>query len=197
MIISGFGTRTEPRIINRFRDCGTVKIGKYCSIANTVEIWNDGNHYMHWATTYPFWSRADRLGVDWFKDCFPKNEIGEPVTVDNVGQDERFSDVTIGNDVWIGDYSAIMPGVVIGDGACIGAYSVVRRDIEAYSVVRGNPAREIRKRFNVDEINMLLEMKWWDWSLHQLRLAMPLMLSPNIKGLYEFYLREIKDQKGV
>lgn len=192
MIVSGFGTRTEPPIKNKFIDCGSVLVGKYCSIAESVEIWSDGNHYVQWATTYPFWLREDRLGVGWFKDCFPKAEVGEPVDIENVGQDERFSDVVIGNDVWIGEYSAVMPGVKIGDGAVIGAYSVVRSNVEPYSIVRGNPAREVRKRFSEREIEMLLEMKWWDWSLYQLKIAMPLMLSTNIEGLYNFYLEKIK-----
>lgn len=84
-------------------------------------------------------------------------------------------DIVIGNDVWIGRESIIMPGVKIGDGAIIAAYSVVTKDVEPYSVVGGNPARFIKKRFNDELIELLLEFKWWDLPPEKLVTVLPLL----------------------
>lgn len=72
-------------------------------------------------------------------------------------------DTIIGNDVWIGENVTILPGVHIGDGAIIGANSVVAKDIEPYSIAVGNPCRVVKKRFDDETIEKLLELKWWDW----------------------------------
>ena len=70
--------------------------------------------------------------------------------------------------MWIGYDATIMPGVKIGDGAIIATKSVVTKDVAPYSIVGGNPAKEIRKRFSEEEITELLELKWWDWSLEKI-----------------------------
>ncbi|MDD3466560.1 MAG: CatB-related O-acetyltransferase, partial [Campylobacterales bacterium] len=62
----------------------------------------------------------------------------------------------------------IMPGVKIGDGAIIGANSVVTKDIEPYTIVAGNPAKQVKKRFDEHTINTLLDIKWWDWSIEKI-----------------------------
>ena len=77
-------------------------------------------------------------------------------------------DIIIGNDVWIGYRAAIMPGVTIGDGAIIGACSVVTRDVPPYSIVGGNPARIIRKRFDEQTIAQLQQLAWWDWPVDKI-----------------------------
>ena len=77
-------------------------------------------------------------------------------------------DINIGNDVWIGYNTTIMAGVTIGDGAIIATNSTVIKDVEPYSIVGGNPAKEIRKRFTEDKINQLLDIKWWDWELEKI-----------------------------
>jgi len=69
----------------------------------------------------------------------------------------------IGNDVWIGQYVTIMPGVKIGDGAIIAANSTVVKNVEPYSIVGGNPANMIKKRFDDGTIELLLKLQWWDW----------------------------------
>lgn len=127
-------------------------IGKFCMIASGVEfIMNGANHLSDAVSTYPFaifggaWAHAmdGRL--------YPTK-----------------GDTVVGNDIWIGYKAAIMPGVHIGDGAIIGSYSVVTKDVEPYSVVGGNPARLIRKRFSEEQIQHLLELKWWDWPVEEI-----------------------------
>lgn len=99
-----------------------------------------GNHRMD-GSTYPF----NIFGHGW--------EIHAP----SLEQLPLKGDTVVGNDVWIGRRAAIMPGVTIGDGAIIGAEAVVVRDAEPYTIVGGNPAREIRRRFSPEVIAELLE----------------------------------------
>ena len=77
-------------------------------------------------------------------------------------------DINIGNDVWIGYNATIMAGVTIGDGAIIATNSTVIKDVEPYSIVGGNPAQEIKKRFSKEVITKLLELKWWDWDIEKI-----------------------------
>ena len=77
-------------------------------------------------------------------------------------------DTNIGNDVWIGYKAMIMAGVTIGDGAIIAARSVVTKDVAPYSIVGGNPAKEIKKRFSKEQIDKLLALKWWDWDIEKI-----------------------------
>lgn len=123
-------------------------IGKFCAIGEGVRfIMNGANHRMDGITTYPF----NIFGNGW-----------EKVTP-SVEQLPFKGDTVIGNDVWIGEYVTIMPGVKVGDGAIIAANSTVTKDVEAYAVVGGNPARLIRKRFSDEKIKFLLELQWWNW----------------------------------
>jgi chloramphenicol O-acetyltransferase type B len=96
-------------------------------------------------------------------------------------------DTVIGNDVWIGSEAIIMPGVTIGHGAVIGARALVTKNVEPYTIVGGNPAKPIRKRFADEDIALLLQMAWWDWPVDALSEAMPLLTSGNIKGLFDFH----------
>jgi virginiamycin A acetyltransferase len=138
----------------------TLKIGKYCSIGEGVTILLGGEHKSNWVTTYPF----DAFVSD-FKDL--------PLNSSKGG-------VTIGNDVWIGMNALILSGVCIGDGAVIGADAVVAKDIAPYSVVVGNPAKVIRKRFDDGTIEKLLKIKWWDWDFQKVKASIPLMMSDRI-----------------
>lgn len=94
-------------------------------------------------------------------------------------------DTVIGNDVWIGMNSLIMPGVHIGDGAVIGANSVVAKNVEPYTIVAGNPIREIRKRFSEEEIKLLLETKWWDWDIEKIIKNIDVILKNDVTKLTE------------
>jgi virginiamycin A acetyltransferase len=123
-------------------------IGKFCAIARGVRfIMNGANHSMEGYSTYPFHIFAN----GW--------EASEPPPTDPPHK----GDTIIGNDVWIGYDSVILSGIRIGDGAVIGACSVVTRDVEPYAIVGGNPACLIRKRFDEATIAHLLSIRWWDW----------------------------------
>jgi virginiamycin A acetyltransferase len=123
-------------------------IGKFCAIATGVKfIMNGANHKLDGISTYPF----PIFGNGW------EGSMDQLLNLPSRG------DTIIGNDVWIGYESMIMPGVKIGDGAVIAAKSVVVKDIPAYTIVGGNPATVIRKRFDDAEIAKLLEISWWNW----------------------------------
>lgn len=141
----GKGTYHTPVIVDYPNDYGKVTIGSYCSIHWDVEIFRGGNHRIDWAAIYGFKVLA---GYD--------VETGE--TVISKG------DVVIGNDCWIGRTATILSGVRVGDGAVIGAKSVVTKNVGPYEIWAGNPARLIKKRFTDEQIAALLRIKWWDWS---------------------------------
>lgn len=128
-------------------------IGKFCMIASGATfIMNGANHKMDGITTYPF----NIFGGDW--------EVVTP-TLEELPYK---GDTVIGNDVWIGADITIMPGIKIGDGSIIATKSVVTKNIEPYSIVGGNPANLIRKRFSEKKIKELLDMKWWDWDIEKI-----------------------------
>ena len=89
-------------------------------------------------------------------------------------------DTIIGNDVWIGQNATILPGVHIGDGAIIGANSVVGSNVFPYSIVVGNPARLLRKRFDDEMIGLLLRFKWWDKSIDEINALIPILTCSDI-----------------
>ena len=94
-------------------------------------------------------------------------------------------DTVIGNDVWIGQNSVILPGVYIGDGAIIGANSVVGSDVEPYTIVVGNPAKVLRKRFDDDLIALLLRFKWWDKSIEEIDCLIPILTCSDLEKVRE------------
>lgn len=125
-------------------------IGKFCSIACGAKfIFNSANHTLSSLSTYPF----PIFFEEWELDV--KNITN---AWDNKG------DIVIGNDVWIGYEAVIMAGVTIGDGAIIGTGAVVTKDIPPYTIVGGIPVKPIRKRFKQETIDILLKIKWWNWS---------------------------------
>ena len=150
----------KPTVL-RWGEEATLAIGNFCSISSGVTILLDGVRRPDWITSFPFHS---------FQKEF-KSVPGHPATK---------SKVIIGNDVWIGINALILSGITIGDGAIIGAQSVVTKDVEPYTIVAGNPAKVIRTRFDNETINELLKIKWWNWSIERIKENMPLLLSNNI-----------------
>lgn len=142
-------------------------IGKFCAIAaGTKFIMGPANHRTSSVTTYPF----AVFGGLWAQRTPP-----------HLDQLPRKGDIVIGNDVWIGRESVILPGVKIGDGAVVAAYSVVTGDVPPYGVVGGNPARLIKLRFDQDLIHRLLELKWWDLPGDRLAELLPLLCDSDLE----------------
>ena len=92
-------------------------------------------------------------------------------------------DIVIGNDVWIGYEAVILSGVTIGDGAIVAARSVVTRDVPPYTIVGGVPARPIRRRFDQETIDALLELRWWDWPLEKLSKSLRAIQAGDLEAL--------------
>lgn len=123
-----------------------AKIGSFCSIGGMCDI-GGGMHPMDHVSTSPVFLKGRNI----LRKNFAEFSY------------EPSKTVYIGNDVWIGDGVFVKAGVHIGDGAIIGAHAVVVHDVEPFSVVAGIPAKEIRKRFNSEIIEQLMEIKWWEW----------------------------------
>ena len=100
----------------------------------------------------------------------------------------------VGNDVWIGRESVILPGVHIGDGAIVAACSVVTRDVPPYTLAGGNPAREIRKRFDPELTGLLLELRWWDFPPERLDAFLPVLCSSDLDAVRETLRRMLENQ---
>jgi virginiamycin A acetyltransferase len=94
-------------------------------------------------------------------------------------------DINIGNDVWIGYNATIMAGVTIGDAAIIATNATVIKDVEPYSIVGGNPAKEIKKRFSEETISKLLEIKWWNWDIEKITRNIQNLTDLNIDNLVD------------
>ena len=120
-----------------------AEIGKYCSISWNVSITGNTHNYKT-LSPHPL-------------SHFPSFGFVEEVTpLEN-------KTIKIGNDVWIGMNACVLPGVEIGDGAIIGAGSVVTKDVPAYAIVVGNPAKVIKYRFCDEVIDCLIQCQWWNW----------------------------------
>ena len=91
----------------------------------------------------------------------------------------------IGNDVWIGQNAVILPGVHIGDGAIIGANSVVGSDVAPYTIVIGNPAKVLRRRFDDELIGLLLQFRWWDNSVEEINSLIPILTCSDLEKVRE------------
>ncbi len=127
-------------------------IGKFCMIASGVKfIMNGANHLTDSISTFPF----AIFGNGW------ENAM-EGKTYPHKG------DLVIGNDVWIGHNATIMAGVTIGDGAIIATNATVVKDVAPYTIVGGNPASEIKKRFPQETIDKLLKLQWWNWDIEKI-----------------------------
>ena len=142
-------------------------IGKFCSIASgTTFIMGPANHRISSVSTYPF----AVFGGRWAQNVPP-----------HLAQLPRKGDIVVGNDVWFGRRCVIMPGVTIGDGAIIAAYSVVTRDVGPYTVVGGNPARFMKKRFDDGLIRLLEEVRWWDFPPEELAEFLPVLCDEDLE----------------
>jgi virginiamycin A acetyltransferase len=126
-----------------------TKIGRYCSIARDALAFNR-NHPLEFKSTHAFFFNPELMFCD-------EDKI-------------EYTPLSIGHDVWIGAGAKILPSVrEIGTGAVIGTQAVVTRNVPPYAVVAGYPARVVRSRFSKDVIESLLESRWWEQDIEEIR----------------------------
>lgn len=152
-----------PQIF-KLEETSQFEIGKFCSIANDVKIFLDGEHETSNISTYPF---------GYFKEFTSKERY----------KTKSKGKVIIGNDVWIGYGVTILSGVNIGNGAVVGAKSLIVHDIPPYTIVGGVPSRIIKKRFDDKTIEKLEKLKWWNWSDKKIQENIKLLRSNDTKWL--------------
>jgi len=170
----GIFTNGTPTIIGR----GQITIGKYTLMGPNVEILPFGDHRWEWTATYPF----NEI------ECFKWTMEARP---HNLPSSKRFN-ISIGSDVWLGYKSTILHGAEIGDGAVVGARAVVAGKVEPYSVVVGNPAKEIHKRFDQKTIDVLMKVKWWDWPVKVIVVNLDVLTSPPDTEKLEYIWRRLE-----
>lgn len=150
-------------------------IGKFCQIAAGVNfVMNGANHQMNSVSTFPFY-----ILEGWEQKVPPLSEM--PLKGDTV----------VGNDVWIGQNVTILPGVHIGNGAIIGMNSVVGKDVEPYSIVAGNPAKFIRKRFDEELIDLMEKLKWWDLPIEEINKIIPVLSNSDLEYVKNFLKKKL------
>lgn len=139
-------------------------ISKFCQIAmDTTFILSDMNHRMTGFSTYPFF-----LFENW-------KQYEEEISPKG--------DTIVGNDVWFGTNAVIMPGVNIGDGAIIGTYAIIAKDVAPYSIVVGNPAKTVKKRFSDEIISELLKIQWWHWDYDKITRNVTAIVGADLRAL--------------
>jgi acetyltransferase-like isoleucine patch superfamily enzyme len=175
--IGDFTHMRNARIIAGFYDTHLI-IGKFCAIAEGVSYMMGGEHRTEWISANGYGT------LQGFHDLSPTPP--EESVVKTKG------DIVIGNDVWIAGDAKLLSGVTIGDGAVIGANSLVAKDVPSYAIYAGNPARLVRMRFSDDEIKTLEEIKWWDWPLEHISAIMPVLNSSDIPALKRYYDEHIR-----
>ncbi|MFL0498064.1 Vat family streptogramin A O-acetyltransferase [Priestia megaterium] len=159
----------EDQVLYHYEFFGDrLVIGKFCALAPGVKfIMNGANHRMDGFSDYPF----NIFGNGWEKHTPTLDQL--PFKGDTI----------IGNDVWIGMDTIIMPGINIGDGSIVAAKSVITKDVEPYTIVGGNPAQKIKKRFPEQIINKLLEIKWWNLTIDIISDHIDVIVNGNIEKL--------------
>jgi len=150
-------TYGNPKFV-MFPSSSRANIGSFCSFADDVTLIMGGEHFVDRITTSPLNMLLGDMDLPWLE-----TERGK---------------IVIGNDVWVGYGATILSGVTIGNGAVIGARTVVASDVEPYSIVVGNPARLLRKRFNQETIDHLENVAWWDWDIEKIRSNAGALLQP-------------------
>ena len=181
LLSMGIGSYYDREIeIISWSDKYKVIVGKYCSIGRGSTFFLHADHRHDWITT--------------------SSQLWGPVTPEiaemhmGMGHPTCKGDIMIENDVWIGAKSVIMSGVRICSGAVIAAGSVISKEVEPYSIVAGNPARIVKKRFTDDQIKKLLDIAWWDWpqDTNKIKQEAPLMWSTNIEAFINKHYKQKK-----
>lgn len=159
-------TDFESHVSHHYDFCeDKLIIGKFCQIAKDVNfIMNGANHQMNAVSTFPFY-----ILEGWNQQAPPLSEM--PIKGNTI----------VGNDVWIGQNTTILPGVKIGDGAIIGANSTVGSNVPPYTIVAGNPAKEIRKRFDDEMIKILEKLQWWNLDVDEINKLIPILTCSDLE----------------
>lgn len=166
--IGRFTYGVENLRIHQFGEGAALRIGSFCSIASSVDIFLGGNHRVDWSTTFPF------------GHIFKEELGGEDIQ----GHPATNGDVIIGSDVWIGHGVTIMSGVSIGHGAVIAANATVVKNVRPYDIVGGNPAALIKSRFGDDIRELLLQLAWWDLPMDVIKeINKKLSVAPTVNDL--------------
>ena len=143
-------------------------IGKFCALGEGIRfIMNGANHRMDGPSTFPF----PIMGGSWTEHF------------DLITSLPGRGDTVVGNDVWFGYRTTVMPGVRIGNGAIVASGSVVVNDVPDYAVVGGNPATIIRRRFDSEDTARLVDVAWWDWPLEHITEHIRTIMSGSITDL--------------
>lgn len=144
-------------------------IGKFCMIASGASfIMNGANHLTEAISSYPF----AIFGGDWSN------------AMDGQSYPTK-GNIIIGNDVWIGHNATIMAGVKVGNGSIIAAHAIVTKDVAPYTIVGGNPAKEIRKRFDQATINVLQNIAWWEWPIDKITANVQKLTSGDVSAILD------------
>jgi acetyltransferase-like isoleucine patch superfamily enzyme len=160
----------DPRVATFPGDTAHVRVGAFTSIGPDVILMDGGDHRTDWVSTFPF-----------------RAVLGLPGAYED-GQPSTRGDIEIGNDVWIGRGARVRSGVTIGDGAVVGGYAVVTRDVRPYAVVVGVPARETRRRFDDEQVDALLRIAWWQWSMDAIERSVPQLCSGDVDAFIREHL---------
>lgn len=164
------GENFETENVMFARNCKLI-IGKFCQLAyGTKFVLSDANHQMSGFSTFPFF-------------IFGTMAEGCPEWADYTLDLPNKGDTVIGNDVWFGHEAMVMPAVTIGDGAIVAARSVVVKDVPPYTIVGGNPAKIIRKRFPDEIVDQLLKIQWWNWDYAKITRNIPAIAGGDIEAL--------------
>jgi acetyltransferase-like isoleucine patch superfamily enzyme len=170
-----FGNHSYGDIHIEGRSNGKVIIGNYTSLGRNITAFMSYDHKLDNISTYPFGHPSLEIS-QLMPSVYTKSHFYQANTLK----------LQIGNDVWIGDNAVLFNNITIGDGAVIGAYSIITKDIPPYTVAVGH-SRFLRKRFSDDDIDFLLKLKWWDKPDKEVVDLVPLLSSADIGALRKKY----------
>lgn len=165
-VVYGTGSYGVPTIHEFVYDPSRLIVGNYSSIGGTYLL--GGQHAVEHVTTYPF---RINLGLE------GAGSDGNPAPR---------GDTVVGSDVWTGYGSWILSGLSIGHGAVVATGAVVTKDVPAYAIVGGIPARVLKYRHSEEQRAALLDIRWWDWPADEVRDAVPTLASNDIDGFIEY-----------
>ena len=172
MITYGKHTYGDPEVM--WGQQADLTVGNFTCIAGGVKIFLGGNHMLDRLTIFPFGYTHDKQGNP------------EPfMKADGYINPMTNGSVVIGSDVWICTDATVMSGVTVGHGSVIACRCHVVKDVPPYAIVGGNPAKLIRYRFTEDQIDSMLQIRWWDWTDEKINENIPLLCSNNISAFIE------------